>query len=613
MFSRIRTLLIGSPLPTQEGVHRRLSKIRALGALSPDALSSIAYANQEIYLGLIIAGSAGLGLAFPIAIAIAVLLVLVSLSYFQTIQAYPSGGGSYVVASENLGKFPGLVAGAALLIDYVLTAAVSLTAGVAAIASAFPVLWEYRVLLSLLLLAVITILNLRGLRETGSIISIPVYLFLLTYFPMLAYGIVRWIIEGSHPLAVSAPLATTPLTLFLVLHAFSAGCTAMTGIEAISNGVQVFEPPESKNAGHTMIIMAALMAALFLGSIGLTQGLGVIASADETILSALSRKLFGFGFFYLLIQISTMLILVVAANTSFAGFPRLSAILAADGYLPRQFTNLGDRLVYNNGILSLSLVTGVLIVFFNGDTHTLIPLFAVGVFLAFTLSQAGMIVHWWRLRGKGWQVKAILNGFGALATLLTLLVVGVSKFLDGAWITCILIPAFVYALQKIYNHYQDVRQQLSPVGIPAAPLPVPSIRRAVIPVSGVHRGMIDAVNFARASFSRVTALYIELEPGHAERVRPLWEAWFPDVEFVVRPSQYRSIIAPLLAYLDEFDQESSDGQLAAVVLPEIVPSKWWHNLLHNQTALLIKSILLFTRRQRGFQRIIIDVPYHLER
>ena len=409
MFQKIRTTLIGSPLPTHEGISRRLSKVHALGALSPDALSSIAYANEEIYLGLVVAGSVGLGLAFPIAVAISVLLVIVAVSYFQTIHAYPSGGGSYIVASDNLGKFPGLVAGAALLIDYVLTAAVSLTAGVAAVASAFPVLWEYRVLLSLALLLLITLLNLRGIEETGMVISVPVYLFLFTYFPMLFFGIYRWATTGSVPLETVAPAPVAPLTLFLVLHAFSAGCTAMTGVEAISNGVKIFEPPESKNAGRTLIIMAILMAALFIGSIGLTQGLGVVAGPEETILSALARKLFGSGFFYLVIQASTMLILVVAANTSFADFPRISAILAADGYLPRQFTNLGDRLVFNNGIISLAIVTGILIVIFGGETHALIPLFAVGVFLAFTLSQAGMVVHWFRKKKSPLADKSLLK------------------------------------------------------------------------------------------------------------------------------------------------------------------------------------------------------------
>ena len=615
MIEKIKTFVIGSPLPTYAQGDCKLDKIRALGALSPDALSSIAYANQEIYVGLLIAGSAGLGLALPIAIAISALLAIVALSYYQTIQAYPSGGGSYIVASENLGKLAGLTAGAALLIDYILTAAVSLTAGVAAVTSAYPELFKYRIELALGLLVLITIINLRGVNETGLVMSIPVYFFLFTFLSMLIYGGIKLLTEGSVELTHVAPLATQPLSLFLVLHAFSAGCTAMTGVEAISNGVPIFKPPESKNAGKTMIVMAFLMAILLLGSIGLTQSFAIIANPYETILSALTRSLFGSGFLYVVVQTSTLLILAVAANTSFADFPRIAAIMAKDGYMPRQFTNIGDRLVYQNGIILLSLITGVLIVLFNGDTHLLIPLFAVGVFMAFTLSQAGMVVHWFRQNkkiNKGWWWKSLLNGLGAAATGLTLLIVGISKFFDGAWIILLLIPLIVFALLKIKAHYILVGQQLSIRGIQPIRERV-TTTRAVIFVGNLNRGMVDAVNFARSSFNQVIALYVELEPGSAEKIRQQWLEWWPDVKFEVRSSPYRSIIGPLLSFLDEVDQQAEDGQLSAVVLPEIVPSKWWHELLHNQTASLIKFVLLHRRRTKGFQRLIIDVPYHLEK
>src|SRR5512136_50689 len=460
MPSSLKDLLIGPPLPTQQLAEKRLNKIRALAAFSPDALSSIAYANEEIYLGLVVAGSAGLLLAWPIGLAIAALLTIVALSYFQTIHGYPSDGGSWIVARSNLGTGPGLVAAATLLIDYLLTAAVSLTAGVAAIASAFPVLWPYRITLALALLVLITLINLRGLRETGTLMAVPVYLFLFTYLPMLAYGAVRAVWDGPGSLAASAPPATLPLTPFLVLHAFATGCTALTGIEAISNGVPAFKPPESKNAGRTMIVMAFLMGILFLGSIGLTQALAVVAGPEETILSALARRLLGSGPAYVTIQASTMLILAVAANTSFAGFPRLAALLAADGFLPRQLSGLGDRLVFANGILLLAAATGGLIVLFGGDSHALIPLFAVGVFLAFTLSQAGMVVHWWRDRGRGWGLKAAINGVGAVATAVTLLVVGISKFAEGAWLTVLFLPALVIFFSRIRAHYREVGRQL---------------------------------------------------------------------------------------------------------------------------------------------------------
>ncbi|MBN1146502.1 MAG: APC family permease [Anaerolineales bacterium] len=610
MISKLKHLLIGSPMPTQQLAETRLNKIRALAAFSPDALSSIAYANQEIYLGLVIAGSAGLALAWPIGLAITGLLVMVAISYRQTIYGYPSGGGSYVVARENLGRTAGLVTGAALLIGYLLTAAVSLTASVEAIASAYPLLWPHRSLLALILLALITLANLRGLRETGTLMAVPVYLFLFTYLPMLAYGALKLFLEGPGDLAAVASSASTPLSTFLILHAFATGCTALTGIEAISNGVPAFQPPEAKNASRTLIAMAILMAVLFVGSIGLTQFLAITAGTNETILSALARRLLGGGPIYLLIQVSTMLILAVAANTSFAGFPRLAAILAADGYLPRQLTNLGDRLVFANGIVFLAIATGGLILAFGGDSHSLVPLFAVGVFLAFTLSQAGMVLHWAKNRLPGWQFKGLINGIGALVTAATVIVIAYSKFREGAWITILVIPILVTGFQNIHRHYQGIRKQLTLRGLPPSLRPPPALR-LVIPISGVHRGTVDAVNFARAISRDVTAVYIELDSKYTPNVQGTWKRWFPDIPLLVLASPYRSIVGPLLDFLDETDRQHNDGQLAALVLPEFIPARWWQSLLHNQTSWLIKTALLYRRRQLGYQRVIIDIPYHL--
>ncbi len=612
MLSKLKSALIGTPLPTQQLSEKRLNKIRALAAFSPDALSSIAYANQEIYLGLVVAGSAGLGLAWPIGLAIIGILTIVAISYYQTVHGYPSGGGSYIVARANLGVLPGLIAAGALLLDYLLCAAVSLTAGVDAIASAFPALYPYRIVIALGLLGLIMLANLRGLRETGTLMAVPVYLFLFTYIPMLAYGGIRLLLNGPTPLATVAPQPVQPLTLFLILHTFATGCTALTGIEAISNGVPAFQRPESKNAGRTLIAMAILMGILFVGSIGLTQFLGVIAGPQETILSALARRLLGNGFAYVTIQISTLLILAVAANTSFADFPRLSAILARDGFLPRQFTGLGDRLVFANGIIFLAIATGVLIVLFSGNSHLLIPLFAIGAFLAFTLSQSGMVVHWIRERSQNWRLKATLNGLGALATATTLLVISISKFREGAWITVLLIPILVLTFLRIRLHYQEVGKQLSLRGLPPDIKPLPPLR-LVIPVSGVHRGIIEAMDLAQSISKDVTAVYVELDPGAGERVHKEWECWWPDVPLVILPSPYRSIIRPLLDYLDEDDRQHNDGTLAAVVLPEFIPARWWQQLLHNQTSWLIKTALLYRRRTQGFQRIIIDVPYHLKK
>jgi hypothetical protein len=402
------------------------------------------------------------------------------------------------------------------------------------------------------------------------------------------------------------------LSILLILHAFSAGCTALTGIESISNGIPAFKSPQSYNAGITLIVMAVLMGILFLGSIGLTQFLGVVAGPQETILSALARRILGSGPAYLLIQASTLLILAVAANTSFADFPRVTAILAGDKFLPRQLAGLGDRLVFTNGILLLSGATAILIVVFAGASHALIPLFAVGAFLAFTLSQSGMVRYWLRERGKNWRLKMFANGLGALATGTTLLVIAYSKFSQGAWITLLIIPIMVITFLKIRKHYQDVSQQLSLRGLPPSLRPTPP-PRVVIPISGVHRGIIEAVDYARGISNNVTAVFIELEPGSADHVQDQWERWFPDVSLVVLPSPYRSIISPLLEYLDRTDFEHNDGQLATVLLPEFVPAKWWHAFLHNQTSWLLKTALLYRRRNQGYQRAIIDVPYHLRK
>ncbi len=610
MFNRLKEFLIGPPLPTKGSHNEKLNKIRALAAFSPDALSSIAYANQEIYLGLLVAGSAGLSMAWPIGLAIVVVLSIAAVSYYQTIHAYPSGGGSYIVARSNLGTLPGLVAGGALMIDYILTAAVSLTAGVDAFASAFPVIWPYRIIVALILLVLITLINMRGLRETGTLMSIPVYLFLFTYLPMLIYGLFVLWRDGPGTLVHVAPVAVQPLTLFLLLHAFATGCTALTGIEAISNGVPNFKSPESDNAGKTLIVMALLMGVLFLGSIGLTQSLAVIAGPQETILSALASRILGHNILYFVIQVSTMLILTVAANTSFAGFPRVAALLAKDGFLPRQFTGLGDRLVFVNGILILSGATALLIILFQGDTHLLVPLFAVGAFLAFTLSQSGMVVHWWRERGRHWQLKTLANAIGALATGITLVVVAITKFLDGAWITIIIIPLLVIMFLQIRQHYRHVREQLTMHGLPPTLRPFDK-PRVVVPVSGVHRGIVDAMRYALTISNDVTGVYVELNPGDSKEVQEKWNHFWPDIPLVIVPSPYRSLLQPLLDFLDKTDAEHNDGQQATVVVPEFIPAHWWQTVLHNQTAWLLKAALLYHRHNLRYQRVIIDVPYYL--
>lgn len=614
MLSHIRHLLIGSPLPSTEYGETRLDKVRALASLSPDALASVAYANQEIFLGLAIAGAAGLAYSIDLALIISGLLVLLTLSYRQTIAAYPSGGGSYTVARENLGELSGLVAAAALLIDYVLNAAVSLTAGVAALASAFPDLWPYRTLLSLALLLVITVLNLRGVREAGTAMTIPVYLFLATYLGMIAWGIGVALVDGPGSLAAAAPPPLTGVTILLLLRTFAAGATALTGVEAISNAVPVFKPPEVRNAQTTMAAMAVLMGILFVGTIGITQYLGVVAGAEETILSALARRLFGSGPLYLLVQIATLLVLVVAANTSYTGFPRVVSLIAKDGFLPRQLRAVGDRLVFSNGIILLAMLAGALIILFNGDTHALIPLFAVGAFLAFTLSQAGMVIHWWRERGHNWRPKAALNGLGAVATGVALLVIGASKFAHGAWIVILLIPLLVMLFRGIRNHYAEVGRQLRlsedtpPVGCTRQP-------HIVMPVAGVHRGVIEALNFACSIADDVTAVYVEMEAGTAAAMRERWTAAGLDrvANLVTVPSPYRSLLGPFLDEIDRMDAAREDGWPVSVLIPEFVPAKWWHFLLHNQSALPLKWALVYRRHRYGKSRVVIDVPFYLDR
>jgi len=620
--SSLRDLVLGPPLPTARMGHERLDNLRALAALSPDALASIAYANQEIYLGLVVAGAAGLAYSGTIVLAIAGLLIILGISYSQTISAYPTGGGSYTVARQNLGTTVGLVAAAALLTDYILNVAVSVTAGVEAAASALPALWNYRTELSLVLLVIITIANLRGIREAGAVMTVPVYLFVGTYLFMIAVGIARIVLgepAGSFVQAAPAPTAEyaalTIVPLALVLRTFAAGCTALTGVEAMSNGVPVFRPPESKHANQTMFLMVALMAILFVGTSGLTQYFAVIPASEETILSALTHRIFlGWpGIVYYIIQASTLLVLMVAANTSFMDFPRVASILARDGFMPRQLAQVGDRLVFSNGILTLSGLAAVLIIVFLGDTHLLIPLFAIGAFLAFTLSQAGMVRHWVRERGQGWLLKAGVNGVGTLATATALTIITASKVPEGAWIVVLLIPGLVLVFRAINRHYLSVREQLTLYeGLPPdlKPLPEP---RVVLPISGVHRGIIRAVRYASAISKHVTAVYIEIEPGSAEQVRQRWDEWGleGEADLVVVPSPYRSIIEPFVEFLDQTDHEANDGQLATVLLPEFVTAHWWEQILHNQTAWLIKLTLLYRRRSSGRVRAIIDVPMYL--
>ncbi len=619
MLAHFRKLFLGIPLPTAAEAHQRLSKLKALAVFSSDALSSVAYATEEILLVLVLAGSVALDLSLPIALTIVALLFVVGTSYYQTIHGYPSGGGAYIVAYENLGMWPGLTAGAALLIDYVLTVAVSTTAGVAAVTSAFPALLPYRVPLCLVAIALITWANLRGVRESGTLFSIPTYGFVTLFLVLILVGLYRLLTGDLTPVAETAAAAAAPvaqsLTLFLLLRAFASGCTALTGVEAISNGIPAFQKPESDNAGKTLIAMVLLLSVMFLGITTLARAAGVVPAEHETVVSQVARHVFGSGGLYLALTAATALILLLAANTSFADFPRLAAILARDRYLPRQLTNLGDRLVFANGILALALLASGLVVIFEGRTHSLIPLYAVGVFLSFTLSQTGMVRHWRTFGGPGWTWKALVNGVGALVTGIVLGVIVIAKFTSGAWVVLMIIPTFVWAFRAVKGHYELVARQLSLAGLqPEKWTGLASRRRqkVVVLVSGMHRGTLAALRFARSLSKDVRAVQVDVEPSATRKLQEKWAVWGQGIPLVVLPSPYRSTLQPVLEYLGEVDRQEPDRGLAVVVLPEFVPARWWHHLLHNQTALMLKMALTYRHDRPRRDRVIIDVPYHLD-
>ena len=591
-------------MPLAQARHERLRKRVALAVFSSDAMSSVAYATEEILLILVLAGTAALHLSLPIALAITGLLAIVALSYQQTIYAYPNGGGSYVVARDNLGDFPGLVTAAALLVDYVLTVSVSVAAGVAAITSAFPTLQPYKVVLGIACIAVIALANIRGLRESGRLFAVPTYAFIASFGLLLGGGAYRFLTGTFTEAEVVAPAAIEPLGWFLVLRAFSSGCTAMTGTEAISNGIPAFRGPSSRNAAITLGWMAIILATLFVGITMLAGVLGVVPSGQETVVSQIARRVFGSGPLYYVIQAVTALILVLAANTSFAGFPRLLSLLSADHFVPRQFANLGERLVFSNGIVVLAAVAALLVVVFEGDTHALIPLYAVGVFISFTLSQSGMVRRWFRLREGAWRRRLTINGVGAVATGIVTVVIAVTKFTHGAWIVVLVIPILIAMFLAMRRHYADVAGQLSLDGWEGPP---PMQHTVLVLVGDVHRGVVRAVHYAQtlAVGASVRAVYVETDPAKTARLEEKWGKWGQGVPLVVLTSPYRSLIRPFLDYVDALQSRSPD-HVITVVLPEFIPSRWWQHILHNQTALLLKGALLFRRNT-----VVTDVPYLL--
>jgi len=611
-YSRTKRVLIGAPLSTAEAAHQRLSKVKALAVLSSDALSSVAYATEEILRVLILAGVGALAYSLHIGAAIVALLLIVGVSYRQTIKAYPTGGGAYIVAKDNLGELPALTAGGALLIDYILTVAVSISAAVAAVISAVPELHSHRVALGLTFIVLVSVLNLRGVRESGTIFSIPTYLFIVGIFAMIAIGLVRNALDGFpvHEPAGEAAAVSGSLGLFLILRAFSSGCAALTGVEAISDGVPAFKPPEWKNARTTLTVMIALLAVTFAGITFLAHQYGAmpIAAANpayETVVSQIARSvLWGESPAYYYIQFATMAILVLAANTAYSDFPRLAYFLARDNYMPRQFTFRGDRLAFSTGIVVLGIFASLVLAIFQGETERLIPLYAVGVFTSFTLSQAGMVMRWWRLREPGWRPGLAINLAGAVATGVVAVVIAVTKFTHGAWIVILLIPLLILGMRAIHRHYAMAAGELA-TQTPLDPNDI--LHTVIVPIASVNRVARQTLAYARSISANVTAVHIIDDEAEIEAMRHAWTELGTDVPLVIIESPYRSLVGPLLAYVDEIDRQQPDDTLT-VVLPEYIARHWWEQILHNQTALRIKAALLFRPGT-----VVTSVPYHLER
>jgi amino acid transporter len=608
-----RNFLFGRPISSEHEEHERLTKVKALAVFSSDNISSSAYATEEIMRILILAGVGAIALTMPITVAIVVVLVIVAISYRQTIRAYPNGASSYIVASDNLGTGAGLLAGGALLIDYTLTVAVSVSAGVAAITSLVPDLYPERVVIAVLIVALLTIGNLRGIRESGTIFMAPTYLYLVAIFGLIAWGLA---LQASGNLGTFVPPpgwteaeagTATALTVFLVLRAFSSGSAALTGVEAISDGVPAFKPPEWRNARTTLTLAVILFGSLFLGISYLAAAIEVIPDPTEqqTVLSLITRQIAGDGWFLILVQIATALVLTLAANTAFADFPRLSSFLARDGFMPRQFGFRGDRLAFTTGIAALAGMACILLVVFDASVTALIPLYTLGVFLAFTLSQSGMVVRWWRRREKGWRSGLVINGVGAATTAVIAVIVVSTKFLSGAWIVVLLIPLLMGLMLAIRRHYRRVEAALVPSpddrGVPERREPI-----VIVPIARIDRPALGALGFARTLSLQATAVHVTNDAGAATSLRDEWAELDNGMELVVVESPYRALMGPLLRYMDAL-QSQDPSRPVVIVLSEIVPRHWWENLLHNQSSLRLK-LRLFGRRNT----IVVDVPYHLD-
>lgn len=609
MVTHLKHVLIGRPIPSAHLAHERITKVKALAVLSSDAISSTAYATEEILLVLALAGVSALTFTLPVTIAIVALLAIVAYSYRQTIYKYPKGGGTYIVTKDNLGPTPALLAGSALMVDYVLTVAVSVSAGVAAVTSAVPGLHPFTVELAIAAVAFLCVANLRGVRESATLFTLPTYAFIGCIVGLIAVGAWR-MASGQPPVETVAQVpgpAVASLGILVVLRAFASGCSAMTGTEAISDGVPIFQEPQARNAALTLVWMAIILATLFLGISALAQYYHVLPREGETVVSQIARAVVGRSPFYYAIQATTALILVLAANTAFSDFPRLAYFMALDRYMPRQFVFRGDRLALSTGVLALGTLAGTLIILVQGDVHHLIPLYAVGVFMAFTFSQASMVKRWWERREPGWHKGLVINGIGAVTTAIVTLVIAATKFTHGAWMIVVLLPTFVLMLRGIHLHYQRVSEQLAitkRAELQAHPLPA---SKTLVLVSSLNKASAKTLRYALALSDDVTALHVTDEPEAGAKLKADWEAHNITVPLVVLESPYRSLVSPILAYLDTIQAEHQRTPVT-IVLSEFVPRHWWEYLLHNQDAFRLKVALFFRPNTA-----VIDVPYHLER
>ncbi|SFC76306.1 APC family permease [Clostridium uliginosum] len=608
MLSKFKRYLIGKPLTSEQLKHEKFNVLTGLSLLSSDAISSVAYASEEILWILVpLIGVLSYTYMFYLSIAIIILLFILVFSYRQTIDSYPNGGGSYIVAKDNLGTVAGLVAGASLTIDYILTVAVSASAGTSAITSAIPSLLPFKVIITLIFIWIMAVGNLRGLSESAKLFTAPTYLFIATMFIMIGYGIIKIKFLGYVPIKATLSYATTDISILMILRAFAGGCTALTGVEAISNGVPNFKEPHQENAKRVLFFLGLIIVIVFGGMSYLATLYQAVPNLDKTIISQIASQVFGNNFMFYLVQITTTLILILAANTSFSDLPLLLSVIARDGFAPRQFTARGDRLSYSNGIIVLCFISSILVVIFKGEAHYLLPLYAVGVFTSFTLSQTGMFVKWVKNKPSGWIHKAFFNGLGAIVTFVTALIIGYTKFIHGAWIVCILIPCFVYIMLKIKSHYIDTANQLSMEG-QALKLPdSEKVKHFIIPIGGVNKSVLKTLNYAKCLSKDIVAFHISVNDEETEIIQKKWKQYKIDIPLIIRKSPYREVIGPLMEYIHSDEYPSKQDDIVTIVIPQFVVSAWWGNILHNHTALFLKSNLL-----KNKNIAVITVPYVIQ-